>query len=282
MNAHRRSFFFSKLLLWAARCGLGTVGIILLMVGGVQAQPASDAVPTDIVVRAVSQDAKILHDAVGGARITIREAETGAVLAEGRQTGDSGSTEAIMQQPHARGADIYDAPGAAAFRATLDLAAPTRIEITAEGPLDYPQAMQRTTTTLWVTPGEHLRGNGVVLTLHGFIVEILAPTDPSTVVPGQDVAVRTRIRMMCGCPTEPGGLWDANRYSIQAQLVRDGAVVEAAPLTYAGETSTFRGEVPVPSEGGDQLRVVVSDADRANAGVAIMDLAPSSDGEPPE
>ncbi len=243
--------------------------LLLTLVGPVHAQ---QVVPTDVVVRAVSQDAKLIQDPVGGARITIRNADTGEVLAEGRQTGDSGSTEAIMQQPHPRGADIYDTPGAAVYRATLDLATPTRIEITAEGPLDYPKAMQRASTTMWITPGDHVRGNGVVLTLHGFIVEVLSPTDASNAASGEEVDVRARVRMMCGCPTEPGGLWDSDRYTIQAQLMQDGAVVAEAPLTFAGTTNIFSGPLPMPDAGADRLRVVVSDAERANFGVADMAL----------
>lgn len=83
--------------------------------------PAQVAVPTDVVVRAVANDAKIIQDPVGGALITIRHAETGEVLAEGPQTGDSGSTDQIMRQPHDRGATIYEAPGAAKFETTLSL-----------------------------------------------------------------------------------------------------------------------------------------------------------------
>ena len=262
----------SMLTLRTALRSLGVGIAAVLLAGSVHAQSTPEAVPTEIVVRAVSQDAKLIQDPVGGARVTIRNADTGEVLAEGMQTGDSGSTEAIMQQPHARGNDIYDTPGAAAFRATLNFAAPTRIEITAQGPLDYPQAMQRASTTMWVTPGDHVRGNGVVLTLHGFIVEILSPTRSGALVSGKDVAIRARVRMMCGCPTQPGGMWDSDRYTIQAQLVRDGAVVAEVPMTYAGETSTFSGGLAVPSQGGDRLRVVVSDAERANFGMAEMAL----------
>jgi hypothetical protein len=178
-----------------------------------------------------------------------------------------------MQQPHERGADIYDTPGAAAFSTTLALTEPTRVEITAEGPLEYPQAMQSASTTLLMVPGKDVVGNGVVLTLHGFIVEVLSPQDASAVVPGNELAVQARVRMMCGCPTEPGGLWDSSRYDIRAQLVKDGAVVSATPLQFAGRTNVFGGTISVPSEGADQLRVVVTDADRVNFGMDTMALS---------
>lgn len=235
--------------------------------------PASgqEVVPTDIVVRALSNDAKIIQDPVGGARITIENAETGHVLAEGRQTGDSGSTEKIMRQPHERGATLYDVPGAAKYETTLELDEPTRVRVTAEGPLDYPQAVQTASKTVTLIPGEDVTGDGITLTLHGFIVEILSPP-ASDAAPGEEVSVRARVRMMCGCPTEPGGMWDANRYSIQAQLLRDGEVVSATPLSFTGTTNEYDGRVPVPEDGATALRVTASDADRVNFGMATATL----------
>jgi hypothetical protein len=234
-----------------------------------QPQPKS----TRVVVRAAAHDAKLLHDGVGGALIRIVNTETGAVLAEGVQRGSSGSTEQIMRQPRERGAAVYDTPDAARFDTTLMLARPTTVTVTAIGPRDYPQARQRTSTTTTVVPGEHVTGNGLVLTLHGFIVEVLRPNVRS-VAAGEALDVRARVRMMCGCPTKPGGLWDSDRYTIRAELVGPGgSVVATAPLSYAGTTSTYEGTVTVPDGGATQLRVVAVDAERANAGSASVDLA---------
>ena len=244
------------------------LGALLLLVGPAAAQ---EAVPTQVTIRAVSNDAKLLQDPVGGAHITIENAETGEVLAEGRQTGDSGSTEKIMRQPHERGATIYDVPGAAQYETTLELTEPTRVRVTAEGPLDYPQAMQTTSKTLTLVPGEDVTGDGLTLTLHGFIVEVLSPSEED-LAPGTDVTVRARVRMMCGCPTEPGGLWNANRYTIEAQLLRDGTVVAEAPLSFAGTTSEYEGTLSVPDAGATQLRVTARDAGRVNFGSATTSL----------
>lgn len=242
--------------------------LLLLPVGPAAAQ---EAMPTQVTVRAVSNDAKLIQDPVGGAHITIEDAETGEVLAEGRQTGDSGSTDRIMHQPRERGTTIYDVPGAAKYEATLDLTEPTRVRVTAEGPLDYPQAVQTASKTLTLIPGEDVTGDGLTLTLHGFIVEVLAPTE-GEVRPGDDVAVRARVRMMCGCPTEPGGLWNADRYTIAAQLLRNGRVVAEAPLSFAGTTSEYEGTVSVPNEGATRIRVTARDADRVNFGSATAPL----------
>ena len=233
---------------------------------------AQEPVPTTVVVRAVSNDAKLIQDPVGGARITIEHARTGEVLAEGRQTGDSGSTEKIMRQPRERGATTYDVPGAAQYETTLALTEPTRVRVTAEGPLDYPQATQTASKTVLLVPGEDVTGDGITLTLHGFIVEVLKPSsaDPQ---PGAELSVRARVRMLCGCPTEPGGMWDANGYTIRAQLLRDGAVVAEAPLAFAGTTNEYAGTVSVPEAGAASLRVMAQDADRINFGAVTRPLS---------
>ncbi len=245
--------------------------LLLIAPGLVVPAAAQEAVPTTVVVRAVSNDAKLLQDPVGGAHITIEDAETGEVLAEGRQTGDSGSTDKIMRQPRERGATIYDVPGAAKYEATLSLTQPTRVKITARGPLDYPEAQQTASTTMLLMPGTDVTGDGVTLTLHGFIVEVVAPSGTDA-TPGSSLNVRARVRMMCGCPTEPGGLWDATRYTIRAQLLRDGAVVAEAPLSYAGTTSEYDGTIAVPDDGATRLRVVAQDADRVNFGATTTAL----------
>jgi len=248
--------------------------LVLLLVAPVATQNAAaqDAVPTTVVVRAVSNDAKLVQDPVGGAHITIEHAETGEVLAEGRQTGDSGSTDKIMRQPHERGATIYDVPGAAKYKTTLALKRPTRVRITAKGPLDYPRTQQTASKTMLLMPGRDVTGDGVTLTLHGFIVEVLSP-ETVDAAPGASLNVRARVRMMCGCPTEPGGLWAANRYTIRAQLLRDGTVVADAPLSFAGTTSEYTGTISVPEAGATRLRVTATDAERVHFGTATTSLA---------
>ena len=233
------------------------------------AQPS--ATPTTVVVRAVANDAKLLHDGVGGAQIIIRDANTGAVLAEGIQRGTSGSTDAIMRQPHERGEAVYATEGAAKFETTLQLREPTPVEITAEGPLNVPHAMQRARTSTVLVPGRDVTGNGIVLPLYGFLVELLQPAD-LTASPGETIEIRSRVRMMCGCPTEPGGLWDASRYDLRVQLLDgDGAVVSEADLSFTGTTSEYRSSLLVPQD-AETLRVLASDAERGNFGMVEQAL----------
>jgi hypothetical protein len=239
----------------------GIVGLLTTVLGSA----AGGQVPTDITVRVVSHDAKIVGSGVGGARIVIREITTGAVLAEGVQEGETGDTRALVVDPIARGAPVYDTPGAAHFTATLSLMKPTVVEVIGEGPLGHEEAMQRTSTTLLLIPGEHVTGNGVVLVLHGFIVEILEPAE--LMAGGDSAAVQARVRMACGCPLEPGGLWDAERVEVAAYVYSGERLVSKKRLAFAGEPSMFAGGVSLRRvHAGDRLVIMASDPTRANFG----------------
>lgn len=233
--------------------------------------PAQDAArqvgPTRVMVRAVSRDAKIIGSGVGGARISIVNAETGEVLAEGVQEGGTGDTKLIMSTPHARGMKVYDTEGAAGFLAELSISEPTVVNISAVGPLGYPQAMQSASKRMLLVPGGHIEGDGVILELHGFIVEILSP-EPLTPVSGS-FRVRARVRMMCGCPIMPGGLWDADSKTFLARLKAGGRIVSESRLRYAGEASLFEGALTVPEQARGremELEVLVSDPAAQNFG----------------
>lgn len=243
-----------------------------------QAEMSGAAVTTRVVVRAVARDAKVVGSGVGGALIRIVDAESGDLLAEGRQEGGTGDTDLIMG-PHARGKTIYDTEGTAGFLAELRLSEPTVVNISALGPLGYPQAIRSTTKQLLLIPGHDIDGDGVILELHGFIVEILSPQPLAPV--GSAVEVTARVRMMCGCTIEPGGLWDADDKEVVARLKADGEVVSEARLRFAGRISTFEGSVPVPdtAPGADlELEVLVSEAARENFGRHAIPLGLSGSG----
>lgn len=235
--------------------------------------------PTPLVVHVVSGDAKIIGSMVGGVHVLVREVATGRVLAEGVQEGGTGNTDLIMG-PRERGMTVFDTEGAARFRAELAIDEPTMVEVVATGPLGSAEDAaaglrpdtRRASTTLLVVPGHGMEGDGVVLTLRGFTVSLLEPAAPGfSLGAGESMAVRARITMLCGCPTEPGGLWDADRFTLLAQWVRDGRVLAETPLEFAGTTSEYRAQLLVPAEfapGPVTVRVLAIDAERANTGMA--------------
>ncbi len=168
---------------------------LLIILSVKPARSQIEAVPTKVLVRAISRDAKVIGTKVGGARITIREAATGNLLAEGIQVGGTGNTELIMQKPHERGALIFDTPNTAGFLASLDLVRPTVVEITAEGPLEPPQSTYKTSKTLLVVPGQDILGEGVLLEIHGFRISLLAPAENFQLIVNQDLEVLATVTM---------------------------------------------------------------------------------------
>lgn len=247
-------------------CFTSIVTWVVLFVSAVPSIWA-EPIPTKVRVRAVSKDAKIIGSSVGGARITIRNLITDEILARGVQMGGTGDTQRIMVEPRLRGATVYDAEGAAAFDATLLLEEPTKVEISAEGPLAFHQATQRASKTMLLIPGQDVLGEGVILEIHGFNVTLLSPGDSDLLYAGESLSVRAHLTMTCGCPIEPGGMWDANKIRVVAQLTRNGQVVEETPLEFAGETSHFSGELPLRKADEFELRILAMEPSNANFGM---------------
>jgi hypothetical protein len=168
-------------------------GMVFLMVS---LSFSADPIPTKIIVRVVSKDAKVIGSGVGGALVRIKNVETGEVLAEGKQEGGTGDTEKIMVQPRRRGEAVYDTPGAAFFQAEIPLSKPTRVEIYTEAPLGYPHAIQKETKTLMLIPGKHILGEGIVIELYGLIANILEPAPAKELPRGKKVMVKAEARML--------------------------------------------------------------------------------------
>ncbi len=245
-------------------CLLGALGFVAT---GLTAGPAvGQSVETKLLVRAVSHDAKIIGTNVGGVEITIRDVETGSVLAKGTQLGSTGSTELIMTKPRERGGTVFDTEGAGGFLATLEISEPTLVEVTAEGPLGTPQAAQRISTTLWMVPGRDVLGEGLVLVLNGFTIRLESPMPEGTFPAGEPIGVRVHVEMLCGCPITPGGMWDADRLEILARLSSGSEIVAETALGYGGERSKFEGALMAPSPGEYRLEILAIDPERANFG----------------
>ena len=166
---------------------------ILLL--GTWAAAQAEAVPTKVLVRAVARDAKLIGSGVGGARITLTDARTGKILAEGIQQGGTGDTQRIMVDPQARFSNIFGTPGAASYIATVELDRPTAVEISAEAPLGDPEYTYKASKTMLLVPGQDVLGEGVILEIHGFTVKLLQPTQEEVRL-GSEMEVRVNVIMV--------------------------------------------------------------------------------------
>jgi hypothetical protein len=236
--------------------------------GAIGVSVPSNAEPTDITVRVISRDAKFIGSSMGGVRITIRDADTHEMLAQGVTKGGTGNTARIMKRDRKRGGTL-STKDAARYSVTLDLKEPRRLEVTAFGPLAQRQSANRVSAVQWVVPGRHLTGgDGWLLQMPGFVVDVLAP--PTHVklsgVP-RTIQIKANVTMMCGCPIQPGGLWDANRYEVKALIRRNGQAAGKVPLAYAGATSQFAGSLKVDKPGTYEAIVYAYDANNGNTGL---------------
>jgi hypothetical protein len=246
------------------------LGLLLLASEARAAEGPSNGIVTTIVVRIVGSYGMVLGDEVGGAAVTIRDAETGAILASGIQRGSSGDLRSIMQTPRERVEQIFSLKDSGFFKAELLLTKPTVVEVTGEGPLKFPGAKRRASKTVLLYPGRHMTGDGVVLQLDGLIVQIEAPTRERPLGIGDGETLRATVRMMCDCIVEPFGNWDSRKMTLYGELRVAGEVIGKIDLFHRGPKGLFLGEFTIPKslQGRKELtlRVVAADAHWINVG----------------
>lgn len=208
---------------------------------------------TRVVVTARAKDAKFIGTSMGGALVVVRDSATGEVLAKGFTAGETGSTKKIMQEPLARGQALSDA-GSAKFETVLDIEEPLLTTIEVQAPCGQKQCLARAATQVWLIPGKDMAGagDGIMLEIPGFCVDVLAPQAHETIYLKNGrarIAVRANVVMMCGCPVEPGGLWDAGACEVTALVKHNGKPLCGTALAYAGKTSTFKGSFDATAPG---------------------------------
>ncbi|HEU0015437.1 MAG TPA: hypothetical protein VFQ45_17235 [Longimicrobium sp.] len=253
---------------------------------------------TNVLVRVQARGGKYLGPDIGYALVTLRNALSGQVLAQGLATGGSGgfskhytpgaSSQVIVTPPAPNAADAgRDKPhdtvtwltapqGTAGLTATLDLEEPTLVEITAQaltnGAPNGHQATQRT----WLTPGADVAAEpGIVLVMPGLNVQVLSPSLSSPAA--ADLAVTAWVTMMCGCkiaePTATNpSLWLPESFEVTARVSQVGGPFEAeATLAYQA-VSTFGtpagSTIKLPGAGNYRLEINAVQAAEGNVGSA--------------
>lgn len=234
---------------------------------------AAAAEPTDLVIRVISEGGKFVGSSMGGAEIIVRDARSGDVLARGRTTGSTGDTARIMAGGP-RSTPLSD-ESAAAFRARIDIDEPRLVEVEAYGPLAQPQAVVRVTSQRWIVPGRHLtQGDGWVLELPGLVADLVEPATHQRGAPGATIRLAANVSLMCGCPIEPGGIWDAARFDVRASIRRDGQPAGEVRLSYGGRTGYFTGSFPVEKSGVHVITLTAVDTKTGATGVDATTVIP--------
>ena len=146
--------------------------MIILLATAMLSLGIADAVETRLVIRAKSKDAKFVGTRMG-ARVVIKDSETGNVLAEGAISGGTGDTGTIMMEPKTRFGAI--AGGAAKFETSIDIDEPRLVTLEVEAPTVSKDNMIKSTTQMWVIPGKDITGEGIIIEVPGFAVDAQVP-----------------------------------------------------------------------------------------------------------
>lgn len=239
-----------------------TVFVFLFSVSSLQAKP------TDIVVHVKSKGAKFIGTSMGGVLVTIKDVHTGELMAKGKTSGSTGDTELIMKTPLKPGENITTEE-TAKFEATLDIQEPRLIEVTAIGPMAQYQSANKVSVTQWLVPGKGLdKGDGLLLILQGMVVDVLNPAAHLKLkgLP-QTIDLQANVTMGCGCPINPGGLWEANDIEVRGLIYRNEQQVSSLDMQYAGKTSQFKGSLEVDQSGTYEVVVYAYDPSSGNTGL---------------
>lgn len=220
---------------------------------------------TTVVVRALAKDAKFIGTSMGGAYITIEEVKSGEILDSGVTEGSTGDTDKLVREPHTRYGTL-STEGAAKFETTLTLSEPTFVEVSATAPMAQRQSKVTSSTQLWLVPGKDITGDGIILEIPGFAIDILQP-QAHEVNGNETITITANAVMMCGCPTSPDGLWDSSQMEFTAIIQKGEQEVARKQMNFAGKTSTFETSF-TPDEGGAyQITVFGYDSRTGNTGL---------------
>lgn len=238
---------------------------LVFLIGLFFLPPTLRSQETEVMVRVQSKDAKFIGSSIGGAKIVFRNAETGEILDTGMTTGNTGDTKLIMQQAHSRNQRVTDEQ-TAGYLARLNLEEPVFVTVEAHAPYNAKQARVMSSTQLWLLPGKNITGDGLILQVPGFVVDVLSPQTHERIDSKNQIEIKANVVMMCGCPITPDGIWDANQYEVSGILSREGKRVKEIKLKAEEKPSTFSETTSLES-GNYELLIYAYDPVTGNTGV---------------
>ncbi len=169
--------------------------VLVTVLTGILSFGIAGAVPTKLVVHAKSKDAKFVGTSMGGAKIVIKDSETGKVLAEGLTAGGTGNTQKIMKDPKTRFGRITGS-GTAFYETSIDIDEPRLVTIEAVAPYGLKPKTVTSTTQIWLIPGKDITGEGVIIEVPGFSVSAAAADSVKLSGNKASIPIQARIVMI--------------------------------------------------------------------------------------
>lgn len=241
------------------------------------ASAPAHAEPTEVAVRVISADGKFIGDSMGGAKVTLRDAQSGRVLARGTTRGGTGNTARIMQATGR--SPLIATPDAAAFVSQINIDEPRLVNLEVSGPVGHPGSMIRVVSQRWVMPGQPVNlGDGWVVELPGLAIT------PTVRIIGRNpgtkqriAAVSAKVELLCGCPITPGGQWNADDYQVTVSLWQRRYRVSEAPLAFVAAPGGFAGDIAIPAKGRFRMFVHARNIVTGNSGITELTMRTSQD-----
>jgi hypothetical protein len=242
---------------------------ILLYLVGFLSPALIHATETQIIVRAKAKDAKFIGSSLGGAYIVIRNTVNNGILAEGKTAGTTGNTQKIMKSPRERDLPFSD-DKSAKFHATIDIDEPVFIRIEVVSPYNHRQSQVRASVEMWLIPGKHILGDGVIIDIPGFIIDVIAPRThqyiPLSSIRDQLFEIRANVVMMCGCVIDKGGTWNSDEMEVKAIIKKNGTVIQEVNMSLI-EANLFKGNLFINDKGEYEFIVYAYNQKTGNTGV---------------
>ncbi|MDR6923677.1 MULTISPECIES: hypothetical protein [Chryseobacterium] len=227
---------------------------------------------TKVMIRVKARDAKFIGSSLGGAHIIVRNKLNREIMAEGNTSGSTGNTDLIMKTPKTRGSLITDSQ-TAGFLAKMNIEEPVLVTIEVISPLNQRQAQAAVSTELWLIPGKHILGDGIILEIPGFIIDILKPRTHQYIalnsIKDKPFQFQANIVMMCGCVIEKNGVWNSDEMEIKGILKKDGKLVKEVKFSLVN-TNLFEGDTMITTAGNYELVLYAYHEKSGNTGVDKM------------
>lgn len=200
---------------------------------------------TEMKITVIAKDAKFIGSTMGGVQVTVKDRRNGAILADGVAYGDTGNTQTIMADPKERDAILAD-ENSAKFQYYFELMEPIPVTIEVKGPLAQPQSMVTVTQDMVLIPEkDYSEGNGIMIELPGFAIDVLNPPANRRIPihPDIPVTIVANILKLCGCHIAEGSPWPPERYDVDAYIYINDLLKKHIIMEYNGVPGQFIGPV---------------------------------------